>query len=202
MYLGIEPAGCSRYTSRPMRKLLPWTVALLGLALVAVWWTTSVQSYREQRFDAIIRQASQRYGVEPALIKAVIWRESRFNAGARGGAGERGLMQIQEMAAIDWSSSQGIVGFEAEHLIDPTTNIMAGTWYLSRLSQRYQSADNPLAYTLADYNAGRSNVRKWIKFPGADTNSATFLEHIEFPSTRHYVGSVLERLEHYRSQPR
>jgi soluble lytic murein transglycosylase len=183
-----------------MRKLLLWTLAILGLAIVAVWWMGSVRSYREQRFDAIIQQAAQRYGVEAALIKAVIWRESRFDAAALGGAGERGLMQIQEMAAIDWSSSQGILGFEAEHLIDPATNIMAGTWYLSRLSQRYQATDNPLAYTLADYNAGRSNVRKWIKSPGADTNSATFLEHIEFPSTRHYVGSVLQRLEHYRSQ--
>ncbi len=201
MYLGIEPAPCARYTRRPMRRLLPWVVVLMGLAVVAAWWIASVRSYREQRFDAIIQQAAQRYGVEAALIKAVIWNESRFNAGARGGAGERGLMQIQEMAAIDWSSSQSIVGFEAEHLIDPTTNIMAGTWYLSRLSQRYQTTDNPLAYTLADYNAGRSNVRKWMKSPGAETNSGVFLEQIEFPSTRHYVGAVLKRLEHYRNQP-
>jgi len=179
-----------------MRRWIPWVVATAIVAVLVVrdW---RLHQRADQRFDAEIRQAARQHEVDPALVKAVIWRESSFDPDARGRAGEIGLMQIRELAAVDWCNAEGIRGFEVEHLADPGTNILAGTWYLGHLLRRYRHTDNPTPYALADYNAGRANVRKWIKFPGADTNSALFLQQVGFPATRRYILSVLKRYRQY-----
>ena len=183
-----------------MRRWWVWIPPGLGLLLLSagLFWAWHVQHLREGQFDGEIRLACEQYAVDPALVKAVIWKESRFNPLALGRAGEIGLMQIRELAAVDWSTSQGVIGFKMGHLKDPKTNILAGTWYLARLLKRYRTADDPTPYALADYNSGRSNVRKWIKGDGADTNAAAFIRQIAFPSTRQYVQAVMERRSHYR----
>ena len=76
-------------------------------------------------------------------------------------------------------------------------NTLIGSWYLSKLLARYLKTDNPEAYALADYNAGRSRVLQWIQGPRA-TNSAQFIAQIPFPGTRKYVETILERREKYR----
>jgi soluble lytic murein transglycosylase len=153
--------------------------------------------WREHRFDAEIATAAARYQLEPALIKAVIWRESRFNPNDRGGAGELGLMQIREAAAYEWAASEHIAAFDHADCLDPATNTLAGTWYLKQTLQRYKQADNPLPYALAEYNAGRGNVLKW-RSGSALTNSASFMNQIGFPGTKAYVQSVLKRYRHYQ----
>jgi len=135
--------------------------------------------------------------MEPALIKAVVWRESRFHPGVRGRAEEIGLMQLREEAAREWAAAEHLLNFEHEHCFDPGTNTLAGTWYLRKLLRRYAQTDNPLPYALADYNAGRGNVLKWNQGT-AQTNSEVFIGQIGFPGTRDYVRSVLRRYEHYR----
>ena len=142
--------------------------------------------------DGPIGVAAQRYGVEPALIKAIVWRESRFNPQARGRVGEIGLMQLGEEAAQEWADAEHINGFAHEQCFDPVTNALAGTWYLKKLLQRYRQTDNPVPYALADYNAGRGNVLKWISGEAA-TNSTRFIEQIAFPSTKNYIQSVMRR---------
>ena len=144
-----------------------------------------------------ILAASRRYSVDPALVKAVVWRESRFREDARGSAGELGLMQVGALAAREWADSEKLRAFEHRQLLDPSSNALAGTWYLSRLLRRYPNTDNPVAYALADYNAGRVNVLRWLKGE-AVTNSASFLELMDFPTTRQYVRAVLERRDAYR----
>jgi soluble lytic murein transglycosylase len=173
---------------------LVFTVVLVD-ALLGVW---GYRRWREGRFDREILAAAHRYGVEPALVKAVIWRESRFNAGSRGHAEELGLMQIREAAAHEWSEAERIAGFQFEHLLDPGTNTLAGSWYLAKLLKRYPLTDNPAAYALADYNAGRSHVLRWNNGAAA-TNSAAFVSQITFPGTRKYIGAVQQRREHYRA---
>jgi soluble lytic murein transglycosylase len=115
-----------------------------------------------------------------------------------GRAGEFGLMQVRELAAVEWSTSQGVRGFELEHLFDAGTNTLAGTWYLARLLKRYLRTDDPLPYALADYNAGRGHVLRWNK-GAAETNAAAFVAQIGFPGTRNYVQTVIRRREEYRS---
>src|SRR4051812_16224004 len=92
---------------------------------------------RERSQDVPIRAAAQRYGIDPALVKAVVWRESRFDPQVRGRAHEIGLMQLQETAAQEWADAEHITGFAHEHCFNPATNTLAGTWYLRKLLKRY-----------------------------------------------------------------
>lgn len=167
---------------------------LLVNGIVVYLWLTQA---REHRHDAAILAAARRYGVEPALVKAVVWRESKFNPEVRGKVGELGLMQIREAAAKEWAEAEHLTVFWHSQLLDPAKNTLAGTWYLRKLLRRYPHTDNPAVFALADYNAGRGNVLKWIKGSGA-TNSAVFLAQMEFPGTRHYVETVLEKCAQYR----
>ena len=176
------------------RWLRPILVLLLVGGPGAYWWW---QGRLERSQDGPIRAAARRYGVEPALIKAIVWRESHFHPGARGRAEEIGLMQLQEEAAREWASAEHLETFVHEHCFDPGTNTLAGTWYLRKLLRRYAQTDDPLPYALADYNAGRGNVLKWNQRAAA-TNSAAFIGQIGFPGTRDYVRSVLRRYAHYR----
>jgi soluble lytic murein transglycosylase len=155
------------------------------------------QTWLERSQNIPIRAAALKYGLDPALVKAVVWRESRFNPAARGKAREIGLMQLREEAAQEWADTEKIETFEHEHCVDPQTNTLAGTHYLKKLLKRYANTDNPVPYALADYNAGRGNVLKW-NGGGAATNSALFIEQIGFPGTKAYVKAVMRRSLRYR----
>jgi len=167
---------------------------IIAIAIFLLW-----NNRREHRQDKAILAAAKRYGVDPALVKAVAWRETKFDPAARGRAGEIGLMQIMESAALDWASAEKVFPFEHEDLFDPRTNAMAGAWYLKKLLRRYTETDNPIPYALADYNAGRGNVLKWNKGAAA-TNSEAFIRQIGFPGTSNYVVAVVGRLEQYRGE--
>ena len=163
--------------------------------LAALWWWREYQLDHSQ--DAIIIAASSIYEMDPALIKAVIWRESRFNPEARGAAGELGLMQIRDMAAGEWAKAEGITNFHHGQLINAKSNVLAGTWYLKKAISHHQHTDDPVVYGLAEYNAGRSHVLKWNSGDAA-TNSVAFIEAIEFPATKEYILSIGKRREKYR----
>lgn len=167
---------------------------LLGVAFATWWWS----DWRlEHSQDRPILEAATRYNIDPTLVKAVVWKESRFNPAARGRAGEVGLMQLMDPAAQEWAESARVYPLPERHLLDPRTNILAGAWYLKKLMQRYRDTDNAALYALADYNAGRGNVLKWAKGAGG-TNSQVFLAQIGYPGTRDYVTTVLRRWEHYQ----
>jgi soluble lytic murein transglycosylase len=174
-----------------------WWLFLIILLGGLVTLIERYRTYREHSQDKPILAAARRYGVEPALIKAVVWRESWFNPRARGRKKEIGLMQLKEKAAGEWVEAEHVLLWSPEQLFDPEKNTLAGTWYLKKLSGRYQQTDNPLPYALADYNAGRTHVLQWAKGAAA-TNSATFVEQIGFPSTKDYVRAVMKRYERYR----
>lgn len=178
-------------------------VTILGLIVfvagVAWYW----RSRLEDRFDVQISLAARRHGLPPSLVKAVVWKESRFDPGVRGRAGELGLMQVTELAAREWADAQRIQGYHHHQTLDPATNLMAGTYYLAKVLRRYAATDNPLAYALADYNAGRRNVLRWMNAPNAPqarTNSARFLAVMTYPGTRQYVEEILERRRRYEPQ--
>ena len=167
-------------------------LALIGVLAVKAWLY-----WREHRFDAAIAQAAQRYQLDPALVRAVIWRESDFNPDVRGRAGELGLMQIRETAALEWASAEHIKDFDRADCLNPLTNVLAGTWYLKKVLRHYSQADDPLPFGLAEYNAGRGNVLKWLA-GGAPTNSAAFIQRIGFPGTRAYVRKIIEHYQDCR----
>ena len=142
------------------------------------------------RHEDIIRQQAADKDLDPALVAAVIYAESRFRD-QTSHAGARGLMQITPQTAQEIARRSGGTAFVQEDLATPQVNISYGTWYLRWLSDRYGDND---ALVLAAYNAGTGNVDKWIaRDPGMRT------DEIPFPETRHYVDKVLSAREDYRS---
>ena len=179
------------------RKWLPIVVLVIIADAVGGW--LYYRHRREHSQDEVIRAAAARYGVDAALVKAVVWRESWFDPEVRGKAGEIGLMQIREPAAREWAEAERIAGFQHEHILDPGSNTLAGAWYLAKLLRRYPQADDPVPYALADYNAGRGNVLRWNQGAAA-TNSQQFLAQMTFPGTRRYIETVAERRARYRDE--
>ncbi|KIG14153.1 Soluble lytic murein transglycosylase [Enhygromyxa salina] len=103
----------------------------------------------------IVAAASAAHGVEPALINALIWVESKFDRRARGPAGAQGLMQLMPKTAGAMAKRLG----RKRDSYDPDFNIHAGTLLLSRLLDRFEG-DVTLA--LAGYNRGGGTVSKWV----------------------------------------
>jgi len=178
------------------RTILPILLVIVFGILGAAGYLTFV-SRQGRKFEPQITAAAHRYHVDPLLVKAVIWQETRFHPDRRGRAGEIGLMQIQEAAALDWAGAEHVRNFSHEQCFDPGTNVLAGTFYLSKLLKRYAKTDNPLPFALADYNAGRGHLLKWVGGAGA-TNSVVFVGQIGFPQTRAYVKSVMRRYAFYK----
>jgi soluble lytic murein transglycosylase len=175
---------------------------IVGVPVAILIWTVRfawVQAQRARKYDSQIVAAATRYRIDPLLVKAVIWQESRFDQFARGKAGEIGLMQIMEESALEWAEAEKMKDFSQARLWDASSNIYAGTFYLSKLLKRYTNTDNPLPYALADYNAGRTHVLRWNK-GAARTNSQVFLAQMDYPGTRKYALSIMKQYEHYRQK--
>ncbi|HEY2614252.1 MAG TPA: lytic transglycosylase domain-containing protein [Chthoniobacterales bacterium] len=157
---------------------------------------------RFQQHDALIRSVAAEHGLDAMLVKAVVWRESRFDAQKFGSAGERGLMQVSEKAAREWARENRVENFRVEELFDPKTNLEAGTWYLRRALQHWENHSDPLPFALAEYNAGASRAQRWAGGDDAAITSSAFRARIDFPGTRKYVDSIIERLEFYKHRGR
>src|SRR4051794_38826244 len=83
---------------------------------------------RFHQYDGLIRTVAARHGIDPLLVKAVVWRESRLDPRKFGAAGERGLMQVSETAAHEWAHENRVDNFQVEELFDPKKNLEAGSW--------------------------------------------------------------------------
>jgi soluble lytic murein transglycosylase len=144
------------------------------------------------KHEDIIRQQSIKKGLDPALVAAVIYQESKF-ADRTSAAGARGLMQITPDTARFIAKNSGGTGFTLEDLATPQINISYGTWYLRYLLNRY---DGRRALAIAAYNAGMGHVDEWVKLAGGPTSFDPKAD-IPFPETRNYVIKVLERRRDY-----
>ena len=158
---------------------------------------------RFKKYDDLIRLVAMEHHLDPMLVKAVVWRESRFDPKKYGGAGERGLMQVSEKAANEWAHENKIDNFGVEQLFDPKTNLEAGTWYLRRAFEHWETQSDPMPFALAEYNAGASRAQRWS---GGNKVAAmpprTFLRNIDFPGTRKYVDSIIARYKFYQRRGR
>jgi len=181
------------------------TVATVLLALAGIPTGLTVQRWRQdlraQAFDRLIRETALRHGIAPGLVKAVIWKESRFRPACVGRAGEMGLMQITQGAVTDWREACGRPMPNRVMCFDPRLNIEIGTWYLARAMRtwrHYRSADT---LALAEYNAGGVRARGWAP---ANPQQVVAVSSISFPSTRGYIEQVkrkwhdFERTRHTR----
>jgi soluble lytic murein transglycosylase len=157
---------------------------------------------RFQQYDRLIRVVALEHQLDPMLVKAVVWRESRFDPRKYGSHGERGLMQVTERAANEWARENKVGDFHVDQLFDPNTNLEAGTWYLHRAVEHWKHEPDPLPFALAEYNAGASRAQRWSRSGVTDTSDRTFLKNIDFPATRKYVESIIDRYRFYQRRGR
>ena len=158
---------------------------------------------RFHQYDRLIRGVASEYHLDPMLVKAVVWRESRFDPKKQGTHGERGLMQVTERAANEWARENKIVGFNLKQLFEPKINLEAGTWYLHRAMGHWDHQSDPIPFALAEYNAGASRAQRWSGENGvADMSEHQFLENIDFPATRKYIESIIDRYRFYQRRGR
>jgi len=114
---------------------------LLARAGVIAWqaWV----GWRESPVDALISAAARRYQVDFALVKAVVWRESRFDPDAARARRGAGVMQIRAAAASEWAAAERLPSFEHGACLDPATNTLAGALVFEKLLLRYQQTTHP-----------------------------------------------------------
>jgi soluble lytic murein transglycosylase len=132
------------------------------------------------RYGEIVRGHARNYRLDPALLAAVIYQESKFRADARSDRGAIGLMQLLPETAEGIAERTGGTAFRVSDLYDPEINVRYGAWYLRHLLDRYGSE----RVALAAYNAGQRNVDEWRE-RGVG---------IQFPETKHFV----DRVEHLK----
>ena len=144
------------------------------------------------RHEDIIRQQAREKGLNPALIAAVIFQESKFED-RTSSAGALGMMQLLPDTAHFIATKTGGVRFTTADLSTPQINIAYGSWYLRYMIDRY-GGNRTLA--IAAYNAGEHNVDNWVARAGGPQNFKASRD-IPFPETRGYVASVLDHEKQY-----
>jgi hypothetical protein len=125
------------------------------------------------RYDHVIEKFSEKYGVDSALVKAIIRAESGFNSNAVSHKGARGLMQLMPQTAEQWSVID---------VFDPRENIEGGVRHLKHLLDTF--GDN-LTLSIAAYNAGKDAVIENHSIP-------------PYNETRNFVREVLRYYESYK----
>ena len=175
-------------------------LVVLGTVAVVVALGPLGEAVREitlpLRHDDIIRQQARDKGLDPALIAAVIYEESKFRD-QTSHAGARGLMQITPQTAEYIARKSGGTTFEQGDLATPQINIAYGSFYLRYLLDKY---DGNEILTLAAYNGGEGQVDRWVANARARGERFKVADHIPFPETREYVGKVLRARDGYRSE--
>jgi soluble lytic murein transglycosylase len=172
-----------------VRRLLALTV-ILGVVAGLVLYVQAAEPswyYRLRyplSYEQIVRGHARNYDLEPALLAAVIYQESKFDAEARSNAGAVGLMQLQPETAKGIALRTGGSRFRVEDLTNPEINVRYGSWYLRHLLDKYGDEET----ALAAFNAGQGNVDSWRKQG----------KGIAFAETRHYVDRVQELKQIYR----
>jgi soluble lytic murein transglycosylase len=128
------------------------------------------------RYASYIRVHAREHRLDPALMAAVIYQESKFAPDAKSSSGAIGLMQLTPSTAHGIAIRTGGDAFRTQDLYDPEINIRYGAWYLHNLFAKYGSE----RLVLAAYNAGQGNVDRWR------ANG----QPIQYAETRAYVERV------------
>jgi soluble lytic murein transglycosylase len=173
------------------RRLVLLIAAVIGLVVAGPFLRHALQEITlPLRHEDIIRQQAREKGLDPSLIAAVIYAESKFRDNRTSKAGALGLMQLTPATARDIARKSGGIDFRVEDLGTPQVNIAYGAYYLRYLLDRYGGNET---FALAAYNAGEGNVDRWID-AARRRGQALSVDAIPFGETRAYVKKV-ERLK-------
>lgn len=169
-------------------------VAIFTIAKAKYWDDVSLRFPME--FETQVQRNAELQQLNPAVVYALIRRESAFNENARSPVGARGLMQImprtgQQIAKELKQKWQGV-----NNLLNPSTNVKYGSYYYKKLLNQF---GGHYALAAAGYNAGPHRVKRWLP---TDSSLAAdiWIETIPFNETRAYVSSVLTYALIYQRQ--
>lgn len=192
----VRRRGRARYRTAVRRRRLALATVLAILAVaIPLAWPLFQKAYRDLSlplaYTSIIRQQAAQKHLDPALIAAVIYAETKFDA-RPSSAGALGLMQVLPATALFLAQRSGATTFHISDLGTPAVNIAYGSYYLRYLLNEYRG--NPVV-ALAAYNGGETNVDHWLARNGGHAFSVS---QIPFPETRAYVIRVLQAEQDYR----
>ncbi len=134
---------------------------------------------RPDAYDAEITAAAAKYGVDEAIVRAIIHAESSFNPNALSRVGAQGLMQLMPATARR---------FGVSNAFDPAQNIRGGVQYLAWLLKRF---NGNLTLAAAGYNAGEGAVDKYKGVPPYG-ETQRYVQRVSLLADR-YRGSVVRR---------
>jgi peptidoglycan lytic transglycosylase len=166
-----------------VRRLAASTLLIVAVAASFVYLRSGEPAWFQRvryplKYEQIVRGHARNYQLDPALLAAVIYQESRFRSDAKSSSGAIGLMQLQPETAKGIAIRTGGSRFQTSDLYDPEINVRYGSWYLRHLLDKYDDEKT----ALAAYNAGQRNVDTW-RAQG---------KGIQFSETRAYVDRVEE----------
>jgi soluble lytic murein transglycosylase len=191
-------AAARRRTAVRRRRSLIF-LATAGLAVLIAVFASPLFKRAIEHFalplqhQDIIRQQAHEKHLDPALIAAVIYAETKFDP-RPSAAGAQGLMQILPQTAEFLAHRSGASTFTTADLATPQVNIAYGSYYLRYLLDEY-GGNTMLA--VAAYNGGEANVSRWLADAHAQGRRLT-IDTIPFPETRAYVARVLQAQRDYR----
>jgi soluble lytic murein transglycosylase len=189
---GSRPVGVGR---RLAALLAAIAVLVVGAILLAPLLGNTLQRLTLPLEDtAVIRTQAAEKHLDPALVAAVIYAESKFNP-RESSAGALGLMQLLPETAAFIARRTGGVDFTTADLATPSVNVAYGTWYLRYLLDHYGGAELP---AIAAYNAGLGKVDEWVA-RAREEGRVLAAGDIPYPETRAYVERVLAAQQAYRS---
>lgn len=178
---------------------------LIAIILLLVFSAAGIYFFNQywiHRFDTLIAREAMAYHLDPDLVWSIIYEETYFRPWKIGGKSEIGLMQVTPTVGRQWAAETGMRDMERQmaqdargFLRDPEHNIQVGCWYLEKLRNEFRDTPGAEARMLAGYNAGLSRATEWNQTAEGHRPLTTeeFIARIDFPSTRAYVTSILDR---------
>lgn len=195
----------SKQKNKKGHGCLGFFLALTAMLIVAaiLFFTTHIFDgpkrwvyswFYPQKYSEQVEQSSREFGVDAALVYAVIRTESGFREEVESHAGAVGLMQLMP-ETFDWlqENLEGEIIYPADKLKDPGINIRYGTYFLSWLMDQYGDVDT----ACAAYNAGVTNVDNWLS-DSRYSDDGRSLSEIPYSETKSYVKKVREAMDQYR----
>lgn len=162
--------------------ILFFVVSFLLMLIIGGFYAIKV--YYPIDYISTVEEYSKKNNIDEYLVLAVINTESKFDKNANSHVGAKGLMQLMPETG-KWIAAKLGEEFDESELTDVNTNIRYGTWYLRYLMDMY---NGDIVCATAAYNAGHSNVDKWLeKIP---LNGSINPELIPYEETRKYVKKV------------
>ena len=173
---------------------------LAGAGVFCLMYLTAKKLYyrgvfvNDKLYATEIAKISRRHGVDPRLVRAVIFQESRFVRDAVGRQGEVGLMQVLPKGAVaDWARENKKPHPSHAELIQVEQNLEIGIWYLAKALKRWEGCKDQIPLALIQYNAGANRAVRWKPASSGET----VMSRIGIASTRAYVKNIMERYRKY-----